>query len=307
MFDCQKRIKENILNFKKNIRNIDRLPIIKDVLNSTIITSKTNDLKDKNIKIKTIKQLNESHNLFKKKVEDKNHQLEVTPSLTFRSSYHKQFDNKNIQSVEYIKNKSFKPSYHCTSIQDSLDTVDQDIDTKRTYLTSLENISPTPRSKRPYNEGKDYKSILNLVDHQIEKNKLVQKHLLTYRKENEEIKEKDAYKEIYYNKQDQKEIVRLIRDRPCFFYNLSSKEKTSFFSNDKKNVYYQSEYIGKSNPEGIYKFRNIIYEKYGVNAVRDLNIDPLVKTKVKKSLLKSNAQKIIKILNDSKKINLKNL
>jgi len=59
--------------------------------------------------------------------------------------------------------------------------------------------------------------------------------------------------------------------REVFIYHKDSKkEKRAYISAlDKNNIYEQSEYIGKSNPEGIYKFRNIVFEKYGKGFLND--------------------------------------
>ncbi len=54
-------------------------------------------------------------------------------------------------------------------------------------------------------------------------------------------------------------------NREVFIYHRDSKfEKRAFISSlNKNNIYEQSEFIGNTNSESIYKFRNIVFEKYG--------------------------------------------
>jgi len=148
---------------------------------------------------------------------------------------------------------------------------------------------------------KEYNSI---ADAELKNLKKFQKVLVTNFNEAEKETFQSKINELYDDGTGKKEVAKFFENKPCFVYNLSSKEKREYFSFDKHNIYQQSEFIGKSNPEGVYKFRDIIYEKFGANKIRDFHVDPEMKPKknMKENFFANKGKKILNILSQSNKI-----
>jgi hypothetical protein len=100
------------------------------------------------------------------------------------------------------------------------------------------------------------------IENDIEvSNKNIKKLIKKYDKKKEEIPFEQQYL-IEENSNFNREV---------FIYHRDSKfERRAFISSlNKNNIYEQSEFIGNTNSESIYKFRNIVFEKYGKGFLND--------------------------------------
>ena len=102
------------------------------------------------------------------------------------------------------------------------------------------------------------------------------------------------------NKNLEKEEVFYLRDeqqkasKPIFIYNKHFQKV--YISVDKNNFYKQTDFISNSNSEAVFKFKNIIYEKYGKDKICDENVDPFVFREKKKIEMKKSKHKIVSSL-----------
>ena len=98
------------------------------------------------------------------------------------------------------------------------------------------------------------------------------------------LKDKDS-DELAYLKGEQKNISK----KPIFLF-TSDGRKIETVSTDKNNLYKQTEFINRTNSQAVYKFKNLIYEKFGKKDIYDEYIDPFLykvsHKKNKKLLLK---------------------
>ena len=84
------------------------------------------------------------------------------------------------------------------------------------------------------------------------------------------LKDKDS-DELAYLKGEQKNISK----KPIFLF-TSDGRKIETVSTDKNNLYKQTEFINRTNSQAVYKFKNLIYEKFGKKDIYDEYIDPFL-------------------------------
>jgi len=299
--ECQKRILQNIEKIKEGLKSID---------NISFHFTKSEDLKNESMMKKYHKRQTKFY---------KNKFIFESKESNKEKLFKTEIDRKLSSKIVYLKNKIYPIKFYSNNIQRFSSSPDippinlpsissrtlpnqeiklQDdynlnIDTVNSQYNTNDETSPTSKRKKSNISFRKIFNLANKLEKHIGSTQELTKKIISDISQNKIEINSYNYKEMYYDKKDISEIVRINEERTCFIYNSSLKEKKQIFSHNKNNIFHQTELIGNTNPSAIYKFRNIINEKFGVNAKEEEKIAQLFQRRFEKGITLNKGKKIL--------------
>jgi len=301
--ECQKRILQNLEKIKEGLKSIDHISFHftkSEDLKNDIMNKKYHKRQTKFYKNNFLFESKESNKekLFKTEIDRKlSSKIVYLKNNVYPLKFH-----SNSNNIQRFSSSPDIPVINLPSISSRTlpnqeiklqDDYNLNIDTVNSQLTSNEETSPTSKMKKKNISLRKIYNLANKVEKHIGSTQEINKRIISDISQNKIEINSYNYKEMYYDKKDISEIVKLNEERTCFIYNSSLKEKKQIFSHNKNNIFHQTELIGNTNPSAIYKFRNIINEKFGVNTNEEEKIAQLFQRRFEKGITLHKGKKIM--------------